>query len=60
MSQRPILFTIRESLNFPRDLWERFETRTRDEGRSPVAVLRELIERYLARASHDASTQTKE
>ena len=47
MSQRPILFTIRESVNFPRDLWERFHERTRDEGSNPAAVLRRLIEEYL-------------
>jgi hypothetical protein len=47
MSQRQILFSIRESANFPRDLWERFQQRTRDEGESPIAVLRRLIEAYL-------------
>lgn len=47
MSQRPILFSLRESSNFPRELWERFQQRTRDEGQSPVAVLRRLIEDYL-------------
>jgi hypothetical protein len=51
MSSRPILFTIRESGNFPRDLWERLEQRTRDDGSSPVAVLRRLIEEYLKRPS---------
>ena len=55
MSHRPTLFTIRESSNFPRDLWDRFEARTRDEGKSPVAVLRELIERYLMRPRHDTT-----
>jgi hypothetical protein len=57
MSQRPILFSIRASANFPRDLWERFEQRTRDEGQSPVAVLRRLIERYVKGPDHDTPPQ---
>jgi len=47
MTQRPILFSIRESANFPRELWEQFQRRTRDEGQSPIAVLKRLIEAYL-------------
>jgi hypothetical protein len=58
MGQRPILFTIRESQNFPRELWERFETRTRDEGLSPVAVLRRLIESYVGGTDHDTTPKT--
>lgn len=61
MSQRRPLFTVRESANFPRELWDRFVARTRDEGRSPVAVLRALIERYLSRPTrHDTQTDKPE
>ena len=47
MSQRHVLFVIRESQNFTRDLWDRFAARAAAEGLSPVAVLRRLIETYL-------------
>lgn len=60
MTQRPILFSIRESTNFPRDLWERFEQRARDEGQSPVAVLRWLIERHLRGPDSAASTTIRD
>ena len=53
MSIRKILFTIRESQNFPRELWDRFTARTAAEGKSPVAVLRQLIDTYLTRPNHD-------
>lgn len=59
MSERRTIFTIRESQNFPRELWDRFTARTADEGQSPVAVLRRLIEGYLTRPRHDA-TPTKD
>lgn len=58
MSVRRPLFTIRESQNFPRDLWDRFTARATADGQSPVAVLRQLIEAYLTRPRHDTTTTT--
>jgi hypothetical protein len=56
MSERRTLFTIRESQNFTRELWDRFAAKAADEGHSPVAVLRRLIETYLTRPPHDTTT----
>jgi hypothetical protein len=55
MTVRKPLFTIRESQNFPRKLWERFEQQARGEGLSPLAVLHRLIESYVTRPRHDAA-----
>lgn len=55
MSERRILFTIRESQNMPGELWERFTAKAADDGKSPVAALRQLIENYLQRPRHDAT-----
>jgi len=61
VSERRILFTIRESQNFTRELWDRFAAKAADEGHSPVAVLRRLIETYLTpRPPHDTPTKTKD
>lgn len=57
MSERRILFTLRESQNLPRELWDRFVARATAEGQSPTAALRRLIEAYLARPRHDTTTQ---
>ncbi len=47
MTVRKILFSIRASQEMPAELWQQFVQRTREEGKSVIAVLRSLIENYL-------------
>jgi hypothetical protein len=45
---RPILFTVHESPQLPRPLWEQFKQESKARGETWIAALRRLIERYLA------------
>ena len=42
-----LLFSVRESKDFPRALWERFQSAARRDGHTPISMLRRLIDRYL-------------
>lgn len=56
------LFTIHESQNMPRELWDRFVACTRAEGLPLGAVLARLIADYLneqERSRHDAPDQSR-
>lgn len=45
---RPILFTVHESPQLPRAVWERFKAETQRRGETWIAVLRRAIDAYLA------------
>jgi hypothetical protein len=46
MSQQRIVFSIQLGRTVSTEIWERFLARVVANGRTPVDVIRELIERY--------------
>ena len=48
-----IVFTISVPRTLPAETWEAFAAKTRAEGADPRAVLRRLIEQYLAEGGSD-------
>jgi hypothetical protein len=60
MSKHPnrrILFTVQESPQLPRELWERFKAETQRRRETWIAVLRKAIERYLAEGRHETPNE---
>lgn len=50
-----ILFKIWEGRTLPADTWARFIEKAQQAGSTPARVLRELIEQYNERPSHDTT-----
>ena len=50
-----ILFKIWENRTLPADTWQRFTEKAQQAGSTPARVLRQLIEQYLERPTHDTT-----
>ena len=52
MSQKP-LWTIRTTATLTAEMWQRFVTKAREAGSTPVRVLEDFIRRYVEGPDHD-------